>query len=225
MSIFEFIKNKINTKNKYDVIYSIGADCGCAGNLKRFKLRITSGPFDWLFKASLEQRFVCLMNDFADFLNIEDFEKLEKDANAKLQDNKHDYYFNTKTGFQFLHDFPIDSDLREVFPSVKEKYERRIARFLNNVHDNDKKVLLVWFSLREKIDPKSIVEKCNEYCSKLGRDIDFAFIENNTVIGGIEKHEISSNVTLYKGNFVTNKDLVNGNKKVCAKVFKQFGIK
>lgn len=54
MSIFEFIKNKINTKNKYDVIYSIGADCGCAGNLKRFKLRITSGPFDWLFKASLE---------------------------------------------------------------------------------------------------------------------------------------------------------------------------
>ncbi len=86
MSIFEFIKNKINTKNKYDVIYSIGADCGCAGNLKRFKLRITSGPFDWLFKASLEQRFVCLMNDFADFLNIEDFEKFEKDArvNAEL---------------------------------------------------------------------------------------------------------------------------------------------
>lgn len=87
MSIFEFIKNKINTKNKYDVIYSIGADCGCAGNLKRFKLRITSGPFDWLFKASLEQRFVCLMNDFADFFNIEDFEKFEKDArvNAELQ--------------------------------------------------------------------------------------------------------------------------------------------
>lgn len=81
MSIFEFIKNKINTKNKYDVIYSIGADCGCAGNLKRFKLRITSGPFDWLFKASLEQRFVCLMN-----VNIEDFEKFEKDAkvNAEL---------------------------------------------------------------------------------------------------------------------------------------------
>lgn len=42
------------------------------------------------------------MNDFADFLNIEDFEKFEKDANAKLQDNKHDYYFNTKTGFQFI---------------------------------------------------------------------------------------------------------------------------
>ena len=63
-------------KKTYDIIYSIGYDCSCALYIKETGLRLTSGPFDWLTHASIEERFAALLNEFDDFFNIKDFKKI-----------------------------------------------------------------------------------------------------------------------------------------------------
>lgn len=211
---------------KYNIIYSIGEDCGCAMNLQFNNLRLSSGPFDWLTHATFEKRFELMLNDFKDFFNYEDFVFLNKDPNAE-NDDKNDYYNNTNTGFYFYHDFTIGVPFDEIFPEVKAKYERRIKRFYENIINN-KKVLLVWFS-RSKDTPNELIVKCaNELCKKFNKKIDFLIIENNHLNNNeIEKQILQDNIVKYKVStqHVNPKELVCGNQENVRKIFKQYSIK
>ncbi len=129
---------------KYDIIYSIGLSCSCATYMKEAKLRACSGPFDWLTNASFEQRFELMLNDFTGFLDKEYLEPMEKPS-ALPPDKNNDYYKNTKTGLYFWHDFPADVSFEKAYPQIKEKYERRITRFYENIKSKNK-VLLIWLS-------------------------------------------------------------------------------
>lgn len=210
----------------YDIIYSIGEDCGCAGNLKKHSLRLCSGPFDWLTNAPFEKRTEIILNDFVGFINFEDFHKLSKDSN-RVNDNNNDYYQNKRTGFYFYHDFPAECDFAQVFPIVKNKYERRIQRFLD-VLKSDKKVLLVWFSKTTATPDDIILEQTSRICKKFNKIIDFLIIENNHIdTDEIIKVNLAENVVKYSISTDTSieKYKTNGNPKTIKKVLCHYGLK
>lgn len=123
-------------KNKYDIVYSIGHDCACSMYLRKHNLRVVSGPLDWLTSVPAHNRFDLLLNDFEGFMNQDDFQFVEKNPNI-VNDDKCDYYKNTRTGLYFYHDFPVNVPLGQSFPDVEKKYKRRIDRFYQNIKNTN----------------------------------------------------------------------------------------
>ncbi len=214
-------------KNRYDVIYSIGQNCGCAGNLQRFKLRKCSGPFDWLYGATVSETFDVLLNDFAHFFDKQDFEFMPKNPNAALTDNNHDYYKNNWTKYIFLHDFPAGTEFNQAFPDIETKYMRRIRRFLRNINSK-KRVLLVYFALQDKLNDAEIVKCCEAYSKHLHKDIDFCFIENagsKDNAGQIHKRYLTPHIVKYSTYIDVSKDTVKGDKRDCRRIFKNYSVR
>ena len=61
-------------KEKYDLIVSLGAQCSCSQLLRSLNLQDYSFPFDWLGGGELKTRVNLVINNFKDFLNLEDLE-------------------------------------------------------------------------------------------------------------------------------------------------------
>ena len=121
---------------KYDVIYSIGNNCGCAMYLNMLGLRIASGPFDWVTGAnSLEERINIILNDFNRFIDKDDLICLNRGVHNNIS------YSNKYNDLIFMHDFDKNCLFDDMYPKVKEKYDRRIQRFIDNI--KSKKVLLI----------------------------------------------------------------------------------
>lgn len=224
-NIFSKIYRYLFQLKQYDIIYSIGRDCACSMYLQSNKLRSTSGPMDWITTANFQERFEMLLNNFDGFINPDNFEFLPKNPNIANDENC-DYYRNTKTHFDFYHDFPTGVPFSESFPSVYEKYNRRIKRFYDNINKK-KKVLLVWFSHYTRTPDSEILSLCNKFCKKIDKQIDFLIIEHTENMFTPTKTKLSKNILkinmhtrdVYgtapvQGNF----DLVNN------KVFKNYTI-
>lgn len=214
-------------KKKYDIIYSLGRDCSCADYLKINNLRRTSGPFDWLTNAGFEERFRLILNDFKDFMNIEDFRFLPKDE-TMFNDEACDYYENTRTHFYYYHDFPKDIPLSDSFDAIKEKYDRRINRFYGKLKES-KSVLLVWFSHYHNTPDEVVLDLCGRVCRKFNRQIDFLIVEHQEGLKTPRKRELAPNVTRYdlhtvlldeKGHSTTL-----GNQQLCNQIFKNYRLK
>lgn len=212
-------------RKEYDIIYSIGRDCACSFYLQTNKLRTTSGPMDWITTADFKQRFDMLLTNFKDFMNPEYFEFLEKNPNI-TNDDKCDYYRNTKTGFDFYHDFPVGVPFSESFTSVAEKYNRRINRFYKNIKEN-KKVLLIWFSHYTDTNNKTIVNLCKKFCKHVNKKIDFLIIEHTEKLFIPKKTILAKNITKYNLHTrdLTGQDPVNGNKQLVNTIFQKYKIK
>lgn len=182
---------------EYDIVYSIGRDCANSTFLKKRGLRVTSGPFDWLTKASFETRIQLICNNFDRFLNKEDMKIMEKPTHIAT-DTACDYYENTKTGFYFYHDFPSGMPLDEAYPQVKEKYDRRIARFLQKLHE-EKRVLLVWFSHEPTVNKLDVKALCHSVCEKFNKRIDFLLIEHDDAVpkGEYMHQTLADNIEYY----------------------------
>ncbi len=136
--------NGLDAKN---VVISLGNACGVAGALRDYHLRQEAYPFDWIvspFDAVCEM----ITTDFATFL--------DKEA---LEISNPTTVFDQVNGFKFIHDFPthhgmnntehdpastgpIRQDFLNYLPSIKEKYNRRISRFINALHGNDRIYLI-----------------------------------------------------------------------------------
>lgn len=214
-------------KKKYDIIYSLGRDCSCADYLKMNNLRLTSGPFDWLTNAGFEERFHLILNNFKNFMNIEDFKFLPKDE-TMFNDEACDYYENIKTHFYYYHDFPKGVPLSDSFNGIKEKYLRRIERFYDKIN-NSQKVLLVWFSHYHNTSDDVVLNLCNQLCQKFNKSIDFLIIEHEEGLTIPRKKELASNIIKYnlhtvlldeKGHCTTL-----GDQKLCNQIFKQYRLK
>lgn len=182
---------------EYDIVYSIGRDCANSMFLMRRGLRVTSGPFDWLTKADFETRIQLILDEFKNFLNKEDLNLLPE-LDEKNKNRGHVSYANTRTDFYFYHDFPSGISLDESYPEVKEKYERRIKRFLDNLN-NKQKVLLVWFSHIPTVNKLDIQALCDSVCNKFGKQIDFLLIEHdeNVPKGEWVHQSIADNIEYY----------------------------
>lgn len=97
------------------IIISLGARCGTASTLAILKIRTSAYPFDWLV-SPFDSLCAALEDNFAHFLS-----NCHPETEGIV-----DFY-----GFHFNHDFPKDAPYKEALPSVKQKYQRRIARFRN----------------------------------------------------------------------------------------------
>lgn len=177
---------------QYDIIYSIGRDCACASYLQKNKLRLTSGPFDWLTNAGFEDRFELMLNDFQCFLDKKDLKQMPKPTQFPA-DKNNDYYENIKNKLYFWHDFPADKPFDEAYPEVKQKYERRIKRFYDNIK-NKNNILLVWFSQLHQTPDNIVLELCNRFSEKMGKPIDFLIIEHQEGIKKPQQYILSDHI-------------------------------
>lgn len=158
---------------KFDIIYSIGSNCGCANLLNDMGRRISSGPFDWVVGSDFEKRIELIMNNFDDMLIKENLVKYE------IKEIRHDdIYFDTKTGLKHPHDFDKNKTFDEAYVIAQQKYQRRIKRFLDCLNNKDKKVALVYIAF-EKLDI-DYVKRCSEkIINKFGNHIHFIVLSHN----------------------------------------------
>jgi len=120
---------------KYNFM-TIGCDCTPAYALKDLNLREQSLPFDWI-TSNVDALYKCFKNNFIDFHT-----ELKYTISKKRVVDAY--------GFQYPHDYPVINeidpidqepkeiiipDLSDYYDTVKEKYDRRIKRFLDIVHD------------------------------------------------------------------------------------------
>lgn len=214
-------------KNKYDIVYSIGHDCACSMYLKKHNLRVVSGPLDWLTSVPAHMRFNLILNDFENFMNIEDFEFVEKNPNI-VNDDACDYYKNKRTGLYFYHDFPAGVPLHNSYPTVAEKYARRINRFYSNIRTHEN-VLLVWFSHYHNTPDDEWLNFANKFCAKVNKNVDFLIIQHRDNQLTPIKKNIAPNILRYDVHTVEKDKEGNnttiGNEQLCNPLFAQFSLR
>lgn len=215
-------------KKRYDIIYSIGYNCACATYLRELKLRLRSGPFDWVYGPTLKERAELIARDFDGYLN---FGRLEKRETSNLE---HDLYFDALSKTFFVHDFPPGIPAEKSFPSVKEKYDRRIARFLADIR-NSRRALLVYFSIQETT-PVTTREEILEAKRILDEKFDPAKIDlwvfthdPETPKNRIEEDLLAPGLRLYHGDIRLAQprdemDVLVGRKDLCLPIFRQAGL-
>jgi hypothetical protein len=122
----------------YDLVASIGKKCQPAGRLKRLGLRTSSGPFDWFASQKLSE-VTKIFSDGIDHLFLP--------ANIQINGTHKDCMdiTDTSTGYRSIHDLLIDdckSGVSEAIAAMKEKIAVRLARFIKDIENADR-VLLV----------------------------------------------------------------------------------
>ena len=148
---------------------TIGYDCSPAAALRNLDKRPFALPFDWVQS------------------NISCIEECIKDNFKKYHTNLHLNYIKSRLidayGFQFPHDYPlvdmsgvedhigegifeekpgskvIVDNWQSYYETVKEKYNRRIERFINIVNDPAPIIVLCRYSTDQALSIKDIFHK------------------------------------------------------------------
>lgn len=167
-----------NDYKSFDIAYSIGDTCAASLYLRRLQMRFASGPLDWLAGGTLHTRTQMITSDFKLFMEESDLELRERDFGYGI-DFPHDYYFNTSNGLKHYHDFKKGIPLAETYPAVREKYNRRIARFQRDL--STKRALLIWFSMGQSHSDEEVLSCCEQILHKYEanrQNIHFLIIEH-----------------------------------------------
>lgn len=127
----------------YDSIVSLGASCGTTMTLRDLGLQSVSSPFDWTAAAGLADVVAMIEGDFGNWFERDDLVLWNVSHEKGVI---HRLYKNLKTGFGFPHEFSNAEPFERHYEAVREKYERRIARFLSGLGEQ-KRVLFVYLEL------------------------------------------------------------------------------
>lgn len=185
--------SKVNCRS-FDIAYSIGDTCGAALYLRRCQMRFASGPLDWLAGGSLHTRTQIITSDFEHFMEEADLELRERDSEHGIE-FPHDYYYNKTNGLKHYHDFKKGLPLSETYPAVREKYNRRIARFQRDL--STRKTLLIWFSIGQSHNDEEVLCCCEQILHKYEgnrHNIHFLIIESGYPH---ERKQLSTNIIRY----------------------------
>ena len=186
-------------KQKYDLIFSMGAACSCTSALRDAELQLASYPFDWLFGSDFPGRVDVITSGFKNFIDEQDLEFV-----FSVRSTRCDAYHNKHNDLTFNHDFERGKDLSETYPSVREKYDRRIGRLLSNI-ENANRILIVYI---ETPDSKNILAdgKIKAVFGKIqkhwpNKTINLVYLSpDNNILVPVEKH-ISDNITRFIWNY------------------------
>lgn len=126
-------------KMKYDLVFSLGAVCGCSQCIRAMNLQFTSWPLDWAGSSDLLTRARLVAANFAGWFERGDLELVY----IRRAAHYNWVMRNRRTGLVYAHDFPLERTVDEAFPAVAEKYARRVDRFLHAVAGS-KRVLAVY---------------------------------------------------------------------------------
>ncbi|MFV8063361.1 DUF1796 family putative cysteine peptidase [Streptococcus pluranimalium] len=137
----------------YTNYISLGYFCSIALDLEKLGLRDRSFPFDWCI-TNFEGINSLIENRFEDLF----------ETDLLFQSSKNpSHYQNGKYNMQFFHDFNENSSLSSQLNDVKEKYDRRISRFFEEI---TKPTLFIRYISSEEKDSE-------------GKSIELSYIENN----------------------------------------------
>lgn len=125
---------------EYDAIFSLGQNCLPTMQLQKNGLRRFAGVLDWMMSDTLSDVNRLLANRFEGFMEFPNLSATVNPGNPEsLMVTDHAYHIIS------VHDFDTrlnTVDCLAAFPLVKEKYERRIRRFLDQCA-NGKRILFV----------------------------------------------------------------------------------
>lgn len=207
---------------KYDLVFGIGEACSCTQNLRKNKLQFSSYPYDWLFGMSLLNRVKLIADNYNHFIDYEDLQDAERRNRSKT--NPCEVFYNTRNEIYFNHDFEYGKTLEETYPAVKEKYDRRISRLLEQI-GKSKKVLVVYVQTpcnRDEEKDETLIE-AEEILKNRFPEQEFAllylFCDNNKK--NYEIRNISSNVARVDFDYdaYDEKDPFSVNEEVLIKLF------
>lgn len=214
-------------KNKFDFVVSIGQGCASTSYLRRCNLQNFSYPFDWIAGPPFDMITDFIINGFQDFLNIEDLEPyILKEGH--VNNGPYNLYRNKRNNYHHFHDFPKNIPLEESFKNVREKYDRRIKRFYDNINSSNK-ILFVWFSHFTPHEDEVFIESCKKLRNHFAdKEIYLLVIENSME----KKKELFEDGHLLILNYDTlsddkkhHYDETMGNKTNNLKVFKKIKLK
>lgn len=166
---------------RYDFVCSIGSDCGCAGHLIRNRLRRASYPLDWIgvWYDGIIAVARLVESEFAGFLRLENLRRDPNPPRAAQDDHDHDYYHDVKLRIDTAHDFPVGLPLEEVYPEIREKYDRRISRFYETMRAS-RRTLFVYWTWRDCPSSGDILRAVDIFRIKFpGHRIDLLVMRND----------------------------------------------
>lgn len=129
---------------KYHHYISLGFFYSVALELERIGLRSTSSPFDWCI-SNFEGVIEAINNRFVDFFNYDYLFQSDKE---------HQNYLNTKYNIWFYHDFDKYHTLESQLQEVKQKYDRRINRFYEDI--SEPTLFIRYILTMERMLPESL---------------------------------------------------------------------
>lgn len=224
---------------KYDFIISLGRMCHVSAMLANNGLKVVNGPWDWSGTAhtsTIYNRLKSLRKGFRHWFDEKDFVDFEpyKDdlfgswcyeavkpvsevSNNAPHQNNENYnpehgYFNMRTKTYYLHDFYERPSFKEQFPTIAQKYHRRMERTLNFIK-NSNSVLLVYMNhiadqrkdmpLNEDKVIRLMAELRNKYS---GKTIDLYMFDHSPYFKGENFQRIILDVGIIR--YVSNHDEV-----------------
>ncbi|MCM1297593.1 MAG: papain-like cysteine peptidase [Muribaculaceae bacterium] len=205
---------------KYDFVFGIGEACSCTQVLRACNLQLASYPFDWLFGSDFIGRCNILANGFDKFLEKDELEFSYEERNISCV-----AYRNKYNDITFNHDFNKDTPFDAMYNEVKNKYDRRIKRLLENInHANT--VLIVYIEVPTNNHPRvlndEIINGYNIIKSKYNnKNIDLIYIKNHST--KYETEKLTNNITIITKDY-KNKDTnidYEVDKKKLMPIFKQ----
>lgn len=186
--------------NEFKHIISLGFDCSVARELEKNGLRDSSSPFDWMTTAELEKVIRLIDNNFDSFL---DFDSLYQDKKLK------NVYTNIKYNISFFHDFNKYESLSTQILEVRNKYERRVKRFYNNIKEP---TLFVRF-----INRTSELAYIEKNITNINKVLKHTNINNKIIFISSDRFD-SQIIKLYKIESINNEyyinDIIKRNKEL-----------
>lgn len=170
-----------------------------------------------------------IANDFKDFFNIKDIKLLSLGKDEPVNQHMNNYK-NIRHDFYYYHDFPVALPFEDAFIEAKEKYDRRIKRFKEDLK-NKERVLLIYHAHSEITENSAVKDLCNKVCEKYQKQIDFVILENDDTkeIDEFEEIIISDNVIKYRFQSEAkdaNGNITNmGNLENCARIYSGFELR
>lgn len=169
--------------NKYQNFISLGYFCNVAQDLEELGLRSTSSPFDWCitdFKGIIK----AIDNGFIGFMDYNNLEQSELFRN---------HYRDSEYNCFFFHDFSKYKSLDKQYDLVKNKYKRRIDRFLSNIQNP---TLFFRYISSERTDEN-------------GKSLELEFIETHLdIINSTIKKYNQENEIIYIGDPTVQSNII-----------------
>ncbi len=193
--------NKI--KGEYDATFSLGHLCLAAMKLREHNLRPFSGVLDWVGSPTLSKVNLLLKNRFSGFMDIKNLKPIKYLSENDL------YVYNPVYDIGINHDFKAHNNtLTHLggYPEVREKYDRRIKRFLDKVKKS-KRILFIRTeqseaSLDEIKELESILSEM------VVNDFELLMVHHKNVNTMIDKESPLEKVTIVE---LPNKEIWKGN--------------
>ena len=159
---------------EYDFIFSLGASCAVSMALRDAGLQFASFPFDWIGSPGLMAEVEMVESGFCNWFEREDL---------KLWEVRHEegaiqrVYKNMRTSFGFPHEFTNAFRFETGYEKTREKYDRRIARFMKTL-GSCKKALGIYLEVatRRRLSDDTLSEARRRLAAKFpGLSLDLVY--------------------------------------------------